>query len=131
VHKIDGYVMRTVGGAMFLVMVVVLSLDVIFAFIAELEDTRNEYQTLQALWYVALTLPRRIYDYLPLGAFMGCLVGLGSMASSSELTVIRAAGVSLKRIVWSAMKPALIVVLLGVAIGEYVAPTTERIAQSV
>ncbi|MEC8822335.1 MAG: LPS export ABC transporter permease LptG, partial [Pseudomonadota bacterium] len=129
-HKIDGYVMRTVGGAMFLVMVVVLSLDVIFAFIAELEDTRNEYQTLQALWYVALTLPRRIYDYLPLGAFMGCLVGLGSMASSSELTVIRAAGVSLKRIVWSAMKPALIVVLLGVAIGEYVAPITERIAQS-
>ena len=129
-HKIDGYVMRTVGGAIFLVMVVVLSLDVIFAFIAELEDTRNDYQTLQALWYVALTLPRRIYDYLPLGAFMGCLVGLGAMASSSELTVIRAAGVSLKRIVWSAMKPALLVVLLGVGIGEYIAPTTERIAQS-
>lgn len=129
-HKIDGYVMRTVGGAMFLVMVVVLSLDVIFAFIAELEDTRNDYTTLQALWYVFLTLPRRIYDYLPLGAFMGCLVGLGAMASSSELTVIRAAGVSLKRIVWSAMKPALVVVMLGVAIGEYVAPHTERIAQS-
>ena len=129
-RKIDNYVMSTVGGAMFLVMVVVLSLDVIFAFIAELEDTRNDYQTLQALWYVALTLPRRVYDYLPLGAFMGCLVGLGTMASSSELTVIRAAGVSLKRIVWSAMKPALIVVLLGVGIGEYVAPATERIAQS-
>ncbi|MFV8570892.1 LPS export ABC transporter permease LptG [Marinobacter sp. SBS5] len=129
-RKIDNYVMSTVGGAMFLVMVVVLSLDLIFAFIAELEDTRNGYQTMEALWYVALTLPRRIYDYLPLGAFMGCLVGLGTMASSSELTVIRAAGVSLKRIVWSAMKPALIVVLLGVFIGEYVAPTTERIAQS-
>ena len=27
VRKIDGYVMRTVGGAMFLVMMVVLSLD--------------------------------------------------------------------------------------------------------
>src|SRR5690554_7526033 len=72
-RRIDGYVMRTVGGAMFLVMMVVLSLDVIFAFIAELDDTRNDYQTLQALWYVFLTLPRRIYDYLPLGAFMGCL----------------------------------------------------------
>ncbi len=129
-RRIDGYVMRTVGGAMFLVMVVVLSLDIIFAFIAELEDTRNNYQTLQALWHVALTLPRRIYDYLPLGAFMGCLVGLGAMASSSELTVIRAAGVSLKRIVWSAMKPALVVVVLGVVIGEYVAPPAERYAQS-
>ncbi|MBD3639420.1 MAG: LPS export ABC transporter permease LptG [Marinobacter sp.] len=129
-RKIDGYTMRTVGGAMFLVMVVVLSLDLIFAFIGELEDTRNDYDTLQALWYVLLTLPRRIYDYLPLGAFMGCLIGLGSMASSSELTVIRAAGVSLKRIVWSAMKPALVVVLLGVLIGEYVAPPAERYAQS-
>ncbi|NWO08404.1 MAG: LPS export ABC transporter permease LptG [Alteromonadaceae bacterium] len=129
-RKIDGYVMRTVGGAIFLVMMVVLSLDLIFAFIAELEDTRNDYQTLQALWHVALTLPRRIYEYLPLGAFMGCLVGLGAMASSSELTVVRAAGVSLKRIVWSAMKPALVVVVLGVLIGEFVAPTTERIAQS-
>lgn len=129
-RRIDGYVMRTVGGAMFLVMVVVLSLDLIFGFIGELEDTRNNYQTLEALWYVALTLPRRIYDYLPLGAFMGCLVGLGSMASSSELTVVRAAGVSLKRIVWSAMKPALVVVVLGVLIGEYVAPPAERLAQS-
>ena len=41
VRKIDGYVMRTVGGAMFLVMMVVLSLDLIFAFIAELDDIRN------------------------------------------------------------------------------------------
>lgn len=129
-RKIDGYIMRTVGGAVFLVMVVVLSLDLIFAVIGELDDTKNNYQILSALWYVCLTVPRRIYDYLPLGAFMGCLVGLGSLASSSELTVIRAAGVSLKRIVWSAMKPALVVVLLGVIVGEYIAPPAERLAQS-
>lgn len=129
-RKIDRYVMTTVGGAMFLVMLVVLSLDLIFAFIAELDDAKNDYQMLQALSFVFMTLPRRIYDYLPLGAFMGCLVGLGAMASSSELTVIRAAGVSLKRIVWSAMKPALVIVLVGVLIGEYVAPPAERMAQS-
>ncbi|SFM50077.1 LPS export ABC transporter permease LptG [Marinobacter zhejiangensis] len=129
-RKLDNYVMRTVGGAMFLVMVVVLSLDLIFAFIAELDDTQAEYQTLQALMYVFLTLPRRIYDYLPLGAFMGCLVGLGAMASSSELTVIRAAGVSIRRIVWSAMKPTLVIVFIGLLIGEYVAPPSERLAQS-
>lgn len=129
-RKIDHYVMRNVGGAILLVMVVVLSLDFIFAFIAELDDTGKNYQILNALWYVLLTLPRRVYDYLPLGAFMGCLIGLGAMASSSELTVIRAAGVSLKRVVWSAMKPALVVVLLGIVIGEYLAPPAERAAES-
>ncbi len=127
---LDRYIMANVGGAMFLVMVVVLSLDLVFGFVAELEDTRNDYQAAEAALYMALTLPRRIYDYLPLGAFMGSLVGLGAMASSSELTVIRAAGVSIRRIVWSAMKPALVIVLLGLVIGEYVAPPAERMAQS-
>jgi len=130
VRKLDNYVMRTVGGATLLVMVVVLSLDLIFAFIAELDDAKAQYQTPQALLYVLMTVPRRIYDYLPLGAFMGCLVGLGAMASSSELTVIRAAGVSIRRIVWSAMKPTLVVVIIGLMIGEYVAPPLERMAQS-
>ncbi|BES71831.1 LPS export ABC transporter permease LptG [Marinobacter nanhaiticus D15-8W] len=129
-RKLDRYIIKTVGGAMILVMLVVLSLDVIFAFIAELEDTENDYQVLQALGYVLMTLPRRIYDYLPLGAFMGCLIGLGALASSSELVVIRAAGVSIRRIVWSAMKPTLVVVIIGLLLGEFVAPHFERIAQS-
>lgn len=127
---LDRYIMGNVGGAMFLVMLVVLSLDLVFGYIAELDDVRNDYQAIEAALYMLLTMPRRIYDYLPLGAFMGCLVGLGAMASSSELTVIRAAGVSIRRIVWSAMKPALVIVLIGVVIGEYVAPPAERMAQS-
>ncbi|WP_339802284.1 LPS export ABC transporter permease LptG [uncultured Marinobacter sp.] len=127
---LDRYVMTNVGSAMFLVMVVVLALDLMFGFIAELDDARNDYQVVEALYYMFLTLPRRVYDFLPLGAFMGCLIGLGAMASSSELTIIRAAGVSVKRVVWSAMKPALVIVLLGVVIGEYLAPPAERLAQS-
>ena len=129
-RKLDNYVMRTVGASMLVVMFVVLSLDLVFGFIAELDDTRGDYQALQALSYIIMTLPRRIYDYLPVGAFMGCLIGLGAMANSSELTVMRAAGVSIRRIVWSAMKPTLVVVVIGLLLGEYVAPHTERIAQS-
>src|SRR5690606_40562962 len=74
--------------------------------------------------------PRRIYDYLPLAAFMGSLVGLGALANNSELVVMRAAGISTGRIVWAAMKPALVVVVIGLALGEYVVPHTERIAQT-
>ncbi|WP_111496636.1 LPS export ABC transporter permease LptG [Marinobacter bohaiensis] len=129
-RKLDRYIIKTVGGATILVMVVVLSLDLIFGYIGELDDTENNYQALEALLYIIMTLPRRIYDYLPLGAFMGCLIGLGALASTSELVVIRAAGVSLRRIVWSAMKPTIVVVILGLALGEFVAPHFERMAQS-
>lgn len=129
-RRLDRYIVSTVAGAMLLVLAVVLSLDVVFGFIAEMDELKAGYQTLEAFTYIVTTIPRRIYDYLPLGAFIGSLVGLGILANSSELTVMRAAGVSVARIVWSAMKPALLIVLIGILVGEYVAPETERIAQT-
>ena len=48
---------------------------------------------------------------LPMAALIGCLIGLGTLASSSELTIMRAAGVSLGRIVLSVMKPMLVLLV--------------------
>lgn len=129
-RRLDRYITKSVSGAILMVLAIVLALDAVFAFVAEVEDFRGGYGLTQALAYVATTVPRRIYDYLPLGAFMGCLIGLGLLSKNSELIVIRAAGVSLIRIVWSAMKPALFVVFIGMALGEFVVPFTEKIAQS-
>ena len=129
-RRIDRYVVSTVAAAMAMVLFIVISLDLVFGFIAEMEDVQGNYQLFEALMYVITTLPRRIYDYLPLAAFIGSLIGLGVLANNSELVVIRAAGVSVKRIVWAAMKPAIVVVLVGLFLGEFVAPYTERIAQS-
>jgi len=130
VRRIDRYIVSTVAASMLLVMAIVLSLDFLFAFIGEMDELKNKYQIVDALLFILMTLPRRIYDYLPLGAFMGSLVGLGAMAKNSELVVIRAAGVSTGRIILSAMKPAIVVVCIGLLLGEFVAPYTEKIAQS-
>ena len=81
-------------------------------------------------WYVLLTAPRRAYEMLPMAALIGCLIGLGTLASNSELTIMRAAGVSIGRIVWAVMKPMLVLMLAGILIGEYVAPLTENQAQA-
>jgi lipopolysaccharide export system permease protein len=43
---------------------------------------------------------------------------------------MRAAGVSVGRIVWSVMKPMLVLMVAGLLISEYVAPVTEALAQS-
>ncbi len=129
-RRVNRYVVRTVASSMFLVLAIVLSLDVLFAFIAEVDEVKNDYQIFNVLIYVLTTLPRRVYDYLPLAAFMGCLIGLGALAKNSELVVLRAAGVSTGKIAIIAMKPALVVVLIGLLLGEFVAPYTEKIAQS-
>ncbi len=129
-RRIDRYIVSTVASSMLLVMAVVLSLDFMFAYIGEMDELKSDYQVWEAFVFVLTTLPRRIYDYLPLGAFMGCLIGLGAFAKNSELVILRASGVSTLRIIFSVMKPAFAIVCFGMFLGEYVAPLTEKIAQS-
>jgi lipopolysaccharide export system permease protein len=128
--KLDRYIGRSVILAILSVLGVILGLALLFAFIDELGDLDESYTLFEALWYVLLTAPRRLYEMLPMAALIGCLIGLGALASSSELTVMRAAGVSVGRIVWAVMKPMLVVMVCGVLIGEYVAPWSENIAQA-
>jgi len=130
VVKLDRYIGKSVLLAIVAVLGIILGLASLFALIDELNDLSATYTFLDAGSFVLLTAPRRLYDMLPMAALIGCLIGLGSLASSSELTIMRAAGVSIGRIVWAVMKPMLVLMLVGLLIGEYVAPVTENKAQA-
>ena len=103
--KLDRYIGSSVFLAILAVLGIILGLASLFAFIDETGNISDSYTVMDVLSYVLLTAPRRMYDMLPMAALIGCLIGLGSLASNSELTIMRAAGVSLGRIVWAVMKP--------------------------
>ncbi|TLX56688.1 LPS export ABC transporter permease LptG [Stutzerimonas nosocomialis] len=128
--KLDRYIGRHVFVAILAVLGIIVGLALLFAFIDELGDIEGSYGLFDALQYVFMTAPRRLYEMLPMAALIGCLIGLGTLASSSELTIMRAAGVSLGRIVWAVMKPMLVLLMVGVLVGEYVAPWSEDAAQA-
>ena len=73
-RRIDRYIVSTVAASMLLVMAIVLSLDFLFAFIGEMDELRNNYQLVDALVFILMTLPRSNYDNLTLGACKGILV---------------------------------------------------------
>lgn len=127
---ISAYIGRSVLLAIIGVTFLLLTLDLLFALLAELEELRPGYQLPQALQFVLLTAPRRLYDLMPTGTLLGCLVALGALANNSELVVMRAAGVSLLQILWATLRPVLLVAIAGFCIGEYVAPWAEQVAQS-
>ncbi|PMY67788.1 MULTISPECIES: LPS export ABC transporter permease LptG [Pseudomonas] len=128
--KLDRYIGNSVLLAILAVLGIILGLASLFAFIDEMGSVSDSYTVMDVLSFVALTAPRRLYEMLPMAALIGCLIGLGSLASNSELTIMRAAGVSIGRIVWAVMKPMLFLMVAGVLIGEYVAPATESQAQA-
>lgn len=127
---INRYLWRAVMMPSLGVLGILVSLDCLFGFIRELEFLRGDYQTLEALQFVLTSSPRRVYEFLPMGILLGTLMGLGLLANSGELTVIRAAGVSTGRISWMVLRPALLLLVIGLVIGEYIAPYTEQVAQS-
>ncbi|RMU77903.1 Permease YjgP/YjgQ, partial [Pseudomonas syringae pv. aptata] len=93
--KLDRYIGKSVLLAILAVLGIILGLVSMFAFIDEMRDISDTYTLTDALSFVMLTAPRRVYDTLPMAALIGCLIGLGTLASSSELTIMRAAGVSI------------------------------------
>jgi len=130
VRRLDRYVGRTVSATIGLALVVIVGLDAVAAFIDQAGDVAGAYTLGQAALYVLLTLPGRCYDYIPYAALIGCLLGLGQLASSSELVVMRAAGVSVGRLVWMSLKPALALACLGLLLGDLVAPQTDQMAET-
>ncbi len=129
-RKINRYIARAVLGSVSMVLLVIMVLLLIAAFVDEAGDVRGTYDWLEKSIYVALTMPRRLYEILPFACLIGCLIGLGILANSSELVVMRAAGVSVKRITWMVLKPLLLFIILGVGLGEFVTPYTDQVAES-
>ncbi|MFM1885039.1 MAG: hypothetical protein RL026_196 [Pseudomonadota bacterium] len=125
---IDRYIITTVLAAVALVGAVLLVLVGLFLFISEQGDLGGRYDTLAALRYVALNLPDQAMRFLPVFAMIGSLVGLGLLAGGSELTAMRAAGVSILRIGRAVSMAGLLLALLAWVVGEYAAPAMTQAA---
>lgn len=130
-RRSDLLVGRTVLGAIALAGGVLLGFDVIAAFASELGDIgQGEYSTANALIYIAYTVPRRAYMLFPTAAVIGCLLGLGALAATSELTALRAAGISRLRIALAAGGTVAILLLVMMASAETLGPEGEQRAQA-
>ena len=129
-NLIDKYIFRTVTLTTLVALLVMLALDIFFNLLRELEHVgEGSYSVFAVVQFLLLTLPRRIYETLPMALLVGGLLGMGSLASSSELVVMRGAGLSVLRLVIAALKAGLVLSLIGLVLGEFIAPESERVAQ--
>jgi len=130
VTRLDYYLGATVGITIVVAALGLVGILGIFTFLEQIEDMRHNYTAAKVALYVLQSVPRMFYETIPYAALIGCLAGLGSLANNSELLVMRASGVSTWSIATSAMKPALLLVVLGLYVGEYILPDVERSARA-
>jgi lipopolysaccharide export system permease protein len=131
----DLYIGRVLLGTVLLTWVVLLGMDAIVGgggVLAEASDVgKGDYTFAKALLDVIYTVPRRAYTLFPTAAVIGTLMGLGQLAASSELTALRALGLSRRRVGLAVAAALAILTLLMVVNGETLSPWGLRYADGV
>lgn len=123
----DLYVARTVLATVVLTWTVLVGLDVMLALVNEVGDVgKGQYGFGKAIAYVAYTVPRRGYVMFPTAAVIGALMALGQLAASSELTALRALGLSRRRLTLGVVVAVSLLTALMTISGETVGPWGER-----
>lgn len=127
---LDRYVGGIVLRSTALVLFVILALDSVSDLLEQMGELQSGYNLGAALLYVTLKIPGSAVDYLGFSALIGCLIGIGGLSNNSELTVIRASGVSTLRVVGMVLKPTLLLIICGAIVSEFIAPNLEQVSQS-
>jgi lipopolysaccharide export system permease protein len=126
---VDRYIASTLLSAIGMVMVVLLVLGGLFLFIGEQGSIGvGRYTAFEALLYSAMNLPRFALEALPAGTLIGAMLAIGTLARNNEITIMRAAGMSKRRLVMAALSGGVVVVIAALLVGEYLAPHLEQMA---
>jgi lipopolysaccharide export system permease protein len=112
---------------------VLLGLLVLFVFFDVIQELgsmgRSSYGLGQATVVVLLSIPGHLYEILPVAALIGTLFALSRLVGNSEYAVMRVSGLSNWRVAGYFTVIGVVLSLLALALGEFVAPWSEQAAQ--
>jgi len=130
VRVFERYLAREIYAATALVLVAFLMLFAFFDLIHEFGDLgKGGYQLHQAIAFVLLTMPGRVYELFPIAVLIGTLYALTLLARHSEITVLRSSGLSTTALLKALARIGLVFVALTFVFGEFIAPPAEKAAQ--
>lgn len=110
-----------------IVFAVLAALFSLLALIGEIDNINERYHFVHALQYVLLTTPQRVLELTPVITALGTVLAFANLSRSSELIVIRSAGISQRQLLAIAAIPTLLLVVGQFATSEWlVAPMLQK-----
>ncbi|MGN6975884.1 LptF/LptG family permease, partial [Neisseria sp. P0006.S006] len=98
-NLISRYIIRQMAVMAVYALLAFLALYSFFEIINEVGDLgKGSYNGAKLGQYVLMQMPARAYELMPLAVLIGGLISLSQLASGSELTVIKASGMSTKKL---------------------------------
>lgn len=117
------YIARTTVLATLLVTLIISAVLFLILLLGELKDIgEGDYTIVQALFYVFLRLPNELYQFSPMLILLGGIIGLSILSSTRELSIMRASGFAVRRIIMSVLGSAFLLIMAMGLMGELLAP---------
>jgi lipopolysaccharide export system permease protein len=128
---IDRYIAVQVIISSLLVLLVLTSLASLITFVGEFNSVgQGHYTLIEAGFYTLLYIPSQAYHMFVVAVLLGAMLGLGDLAAHNELMVMRTAGMSVARLGVSSMVGGMVLLVLCVLLGEFIAPPAQRYAEN-
>jgi lipopolysaccharide export system permease protein len=102
-----------------------------FDLVDELGSLKTGYGLAQALAYVLALMPDHLYDLMPIGVLIGCVLVLSRLALNSEFTIMRTSGLGPGLMLATLLGLGLLFSVLTMTLGDYLAPASNRLADRI
>jgi len=127
----ERYFARLIYGVFAFILFAVLALFIFFDMLSELESVQGNYTSLVAFVHVMLQAPTRVYEVLPIAVLISAIYVFSQLASQSEYTIFRVAGLNTRQALFSLFKLAVPLAVVTFIFGEFIGPAAEQYAQKI
>ncbi len=127
----ERYLARQIYLAFGFILFALVTLFLFFDILSELRSVKGSYTILLALLHVLLKTPILISEIIPIAGLIGSIYVFAILASQSEFTILRIAGLDVKRGLITLAKISLPLVLFTLIISEWVSPYAENLSEKI
>jgi lipopolysaccharide export system permease protein len=113
------------------ILFALVALFLFFDVLSELGSVNAKYTLPLALLHVLLKAPSRMVEIIPIAGLIGSIYVFAMMASQSEFTIFRVAGLDIKRSLLILGKVSLPIVVFTLLISEVMGPYAESLSERI
>ena len=122
---------RQIYAAFGFILFALVALFLFFDILSELGSVKGQYTLPLALLHVLLKAPSRISEIIPIAGLIGSIYVFAMLASQSEFTILRIAGLDMRKGLITLAKISLPLIVLTLAISEWLGPYTENLSDQI
>jgi lipopolysaccharide export system permease protein len=125
----EKYLARQIYTNFFFILFALIALFIFFDYLNEVNNLRGNYSNYLAFIHILLKSPSRLVELIPMAGLIGAIYVFAQMASQSEFTILRMAGLDTSKGLWTLFKIGVPIIICTFMLSEWVGPYCDTKAE--